>query len=220
MERFATFFPFFATMIVGAANAVAFRQPQPGMTWMVLAVAWGLLAIAAMYLMRREEMVAESFTIVPGDISRGMGGAALAIVLLSGVAFVGIRVMPERAFGELRALIYVATAVPVEWKRALAIVAFAAAEELVFRGTVTLFLEPRFGSSRAPWVASGLYVLTTLPTLKPSMTVAALIIGGVTAFLVSRFRRLPIAIVAHGVFAWLAVEFVLPQVWQALLRPR
>lgn len=220
MERFATLFPYFATMVLGAANAYAFRATSPQTTWLVLAGAWAVLLLLALFLMRREEMLTESFQLIPGDISRGIGGAAVAVLLLAGLGWAGSRLMPMRAFEELRGLIVIATALAVEWKRALALVALAASQEVVFRGTVSLFLEPRFGSARAPWVASGLYFLAMVPSLRPSVMLAAIAIGSVTAFLVARFRRLPIAMVAHAAFAWLAVEFVLPNLWQYVLRPR
>ena len=95
--------------------------------------------------------------------------------------------------------------------------ALAACEEVVFRGAITLFLEERFGSDRAPWVASGLYVLAMIPSLRPSVLVAAIAISLSTAFLVARFRRVTPALVAHAVFGWLAVEFVLPNLWHYLL---
>jgi membrane protease YdiL (CAAX protease family) len=164
-------------------------------------------------------VLAEAMQLVPGDVSRGIGGAVVGVVLLIGIGFVGIKVSPMRSFDELRTLIFVATRIPVEWKRALALVAFAACEEIVFRGAVSAFLESRFGSARAPWIASALYVMTTIPSLHPAVISAAVVIGAVTAFLVSRFRRVTLAIVAHAAFAWLAVEFVLPALWQKLLVP-
>lgn len=217
MELFARLFPFIATMIVGATNAIAWRSASPQTTWVALAVGWGVLTVMALYLVKREEMMRDLLALVPGDVSRGIGAAAISVVLLAAFGWLGVRLAPQRAFDELRNLIFVATAVPVEWKRALAIIAFAAAEELVFRGAVTLFLEERFGSERAPWVASGLYVIAMIPALRPSLMIAAIAVSASTAFLVARYRRLTLAIVAHAAFAWLGVEFVLPNLWQHLL---
>ena len=217
MERFARFFPFFATMVVGLANAMAWRAQSAQSSWLALTVGWGVLTVMALYLIRREEMMRETFEIIPGDVSRGIGGAALAVILIALIGWLGIKLPPQRAYDELRSLIFVPTGVPVEWKRALAIIAFAAGEEIVFRGAITLILEERFGSTRAPWVASGLYVLTTVPSLRPPVMLAAMVIGAVTAFLVARYRRVTLAIVAHAAFAWLAVEFVLPNLWHYLL---
>jgi membrane protease YdiL (CAAX protease family) len=217
MERFARLFPFFATMVVGVAQAMAWRAQTAQGSWIALAVAWAALAAIALYLIRREEMTSDLFALVPGDVSRGIGGAAVSVLVLAAVGWLGIKFAPERAFAELRSLIFVATGVPVEWKRALAIIALAACEEIVFRGAITLFLEERFGSNRAPWVASGLYVLATVPSLRPPVILAAAVIGASTAFLVARYRRVTLAIVAHAAFAWLAVEFVLPNLWHYLL---
>jgi len=217
MERFARFFPFLATMVVGVAHAMAWRAQTAQGSWIALAVAWAALTAIALYLIRREEMLRDLFQIVPGDVSRGIGGAALAVVVLAALGWLGIKLAPQRAFEELRGLIFVATGIAVEWKRALALIALAAGEEIVFRGAITLMLEERFGSKRAPWVASGLYVLATIPSLRPPVMLAAVVIGASTAFLVARYRRLTLAIVAHAAFAWLAVEFVLPNVWHYLL---
>jgi membrane protease YdiL (CAAX protease family) len=220
MERVARLFPFLATIVLGVAQAVAWRSSSGATTWLVLGVACAALLVMSLFLLRREELLAESFAVVPGDISRGIGGSAVAVMVTALCGFAAVRFAPTRAFEELRSLIFVATAVKVEWQRAFAIVALAACEEITFRGAVSAFLEERFGSARAPWVASGLYVLATVPSLRPSVILAAVVIGAVTAFLVARYRRLVIAIVAHAAFAWLAVEFVLPTLWQRLLQPR
>lgn len=219
MDRAARLFPYIATILVGLVHAIAWRAATPLTTWMIIATAWALLCVVSLLLLRREEMLRETFLIVPGDISRGIGGAAFGVMLVALVGFAAVRLTPTRTFEELRTLIFVATAVKVELYRALAIVALATCEEVIFRGAVAVFLEERFGSARAPWVASGLYVLAALPSLRPSVIIAAIAIGGVTAFFVGKYRRLLIAIVAHAAFAWLAVEFVLPTLWQNLLRP-
>lgn len=219
MEAIARAFPYLATIVVGAAHAIAWRSQSTYGTWIALGAAWVALAALALLLLRREEMLGESMQLKPGDVSRGIGGAAVAVVFLFFLGMIAVKVAPMRAFEELRALIFVATRVPVEWKRALIIVALAACEEIVFRGAVSVFLEARVGSVRAPWIASGLYALAAVPSLHPGVIAAAVAIGAVTAFLVSRFRRVVVAIVAHAAFAWLAVEFVLPALWQKLLVP-
>lgn len=219
MEAFARLFPFLATAIVGAAHAVAWRGTPQG-AWLALGAAYGVLLLASLFLLRREELLEETFRLVPGDVSRGIGAAAFTLVLLVGASWVGVRMAPRLAFTELQTAIFTATAIASEWKRALAIVAFAAAEEIVFRGAVTAFLEERFGSVRAPWVASGMYVLATIPSLHPAMIGAAVLVSVTTAFVVSRWRRIVIAIVAHAVFSWLATEFVVAYFWQMLMKGR
>lgn len=219
MELLVRVFPLLATVLVGAAHAVAWRSTATYGAWAIFAVTWTVLALLSLALLRREEVLADSMKLVPGDVSRGIGGAVVAVVLLLGVGFAGVKFSPMRSFEELRTLIFLATRVPVEWQRALALVALAACQEVVFRGAVSLFLETRFGSARAPWIASALYVLTAVPSLHPAVIAAAAVIGAVTAFLVSRFRRVTVAIIAHAAFAWLAVEFVLPALWQKLLVP-
>lgn len=219
MELLARVFPILATVIVGAVQAVAWRSGTLVGAWGSIAVAYGLLALLAVLLLRREEILGESMQIVPGDVSRGIGGAVVGVVLLIGVGLAGVKLSPARSFGELNAIIFVATRVPLEWQRALALIALAACTEVVFRGATSVILESRFGSARAPWIASALYVLTTVPSLHPAVISAAIVIGAVTAFLVSRFRRVTMAIIAHAAFAWLAVEFVVPALWQRLVMP-
>ena len=65
MERFARVFPFLATMVIGAAHAMAWRAQTAQGTWLTLAIAWGALTVIALYLIRREEMHTELFTLVP-----------------------------------------------------------------------------------------------------------------------------------------------------------
>jgi hypothetical protein len=219
MELLARAFPLLATIAVGAAHAFAWRGAALVGTWGPLCAAYAVLALLALMLLRREEVLGETLQLVPGDVSRGIAGAAVAVALLLGVGLLCVRFAPMRTFEELRALIFVATRVPLEWQRALALVALAASSELVFRGAVGVQLEGRYGSARAPWLASALYVLAAIPSLHPAVIAAAAVVGTVTAFLVSRFRRVTLAMVTHAAFAWLAVEFVLPSLWQKLLVP-
>ncbi len=210
MERLTRLLPIVATLLVGAANAIAFRGETASGPWITQAMVWAPLLALALLVLAREEMLKDTFALVPGDVSRGIAGAALIVV----VAYVGgrlaLKVAPLPILEELRTTLVIRNAISPEWKRALVVVAFAAAEEIVFRGAVTVTLEERFGSARAPWVASGLYVVAMIPTLRPSIIGAAIALGAVTAFVVARYRRPFIAIVAHAAFVWVVLEIVTP----------
>ena len=217
MELLLRAFPILATVVVGAAHAIAWRSASTLGSWGAFAIAFGALAALAVLLLRREEVLGESLRLVPGDVSRGIAGAVVAVLAVVGLGLLAVRAQPLRSFDELRALIFVATRVPLEWQRALGLVGLAACSELIFRGAVSVALEGRLGSTKAPLAASALYVLAAVPSLRPSVVTATLVIGAVTGLLTSRLRRITPAIVAHAAFAWLAVEFVLPSLWQRLL---
>jgi membrane protease YdiL (CAAX protease family) len=210
--------PFLATAALGAAQAFAWRAATPLSTWMILAAAVVPLAALSLLLLSREEVLADTFKVVPGDLSRGIGAAVAVILVLVGSGALCVRLAPQLATRELAAVLRVAVAVPVEWQRAAAVVAFAVLEEIVFRGAVTHALEERFGSARAPWVAGGFYVLATLPSLRAPLILAAVAISAVTAFVVVKWRRPSIAMVTHAAAMWVALEIVTPNLWQALAR--
>jgi membrane protease YdiL (CAAX protease family) len=98
--------------------------------------------------------------------------------------------------------------------RVTAIVIFAAVEEILWRGAVVHALEGRVGSRRAPWIASALFVVSILPSLHASLIAAAVILGGITAYLRMRLGRLSVPIVVHAVFTWITVEMILPTLWE------
>lgn len=219
MDAFVRGFPLVATFALGAAHAFAWRTSSPIAAWLILGAAYLVVAAMAAFILRREEALGEAFEVVSGDVSRGIGGAALIVFAGYAVGILAIKVAPAFTSRELSTLVQVRAAVAPEWKRAAAIVAFAVAEELVFRAAATHVLEERFGSKRAPWLASALYVVAAIPSLHPGVIAAAIGVGAVTAFVVAQWRRPFIAMVAHAAFTWVALELVLPILWAKRVVP-
>jgi membrane protease YdiL (CAAX protease family) len=95
-----------------------------------------------------------------------------------------------------------------------ALIAVAAAEEIVWRGLVTSLLAEVIGSSRA-WLGSAvLYALAYVPTAwalavpsgpNPLLPVAALGAGLVWAWMARRSDRLTPGIISHALFDWCIV---------------
>ncbi len=105
----------------------------------------------------------------------------------------------------------------------VAILAMAAAEEIVWRGMVTSLLAERFGS-RIAWLgAAFLYALAHVPTmwslqssrgLDPILPVAALGAGLVFGAMERAFGRLVPSILAHAIFDWgVVMLFPLYSMW-------
>jgi len=216
-------FPWIATLLVGAANFFAFRIADRhafvGETSVVsigiLAAAWVPLTIAAAVLLLREEMLRDQLTFVAGDATKAIAAAAIGLGALYGIAMLGIKVAPARAMVDLHGVFAVAGSVD-RAPRAAAVIVFAAAEELVFRAAVTRALEDRFGSTRAVWIATALFVMALLPSLHPSLIAAAISVGAVTSFLVARERRVLPAMLAHALLMWVAVDMMAISIWQRL----
>lgn len=217
MGALARLLPIVATALVGVAHAFAWRSTSPAAVWVVLAVAYLPLVILSLVVLARDEVLRDSFQLVAGDISRGIGAAALMVAVVTGAGWLGLKIAPDLAVRELSTVLQLRAAVPVEWQRGLAVVLFAAAEETVFRGALTHVLEERFGSVRAPWVASALYVIAMLPALRPAVVFGAIVVGATTAFVVARWRRPLVAIIAHAAFTWIALELVVPIFWARAL---
>ncbi|MGZ3419194.1 MAG: CPBP family glutamic-type intramembrane protease [Polyangiales bacterium] len=214
MEAIRKLYPILATVLLGAAHGFAWRSSAPSATWLVLGAAYTLVALLGAAMLAREEALKETFEMIAGDVSRGIAGGALIIVLAYGGGIVLMKISPAFMARELGVALQVRAAVPVEWQRALAVVVLVVAEELIFRAAVTHVLEEKMGSVRAPWVASALCVVAALPSLRPSVIAVAVATSAVAAFLVARFRRPVIAMVSHAAFAWVALELVLPILWQ------
>jgi membrane protease YdiL (CAAX protease family) len=214
MEALRRLYPLLATVVLGGAHAFAWRASAPIVAWLVLGAAYALIAGLGVLMLAREEALKETFELLAGDVSRGIAGAALVILLAYGTGIAIMKVAPAFGTRELGALLQVRAAVQAEWMRAILVIAIVVAEELVFRAAVTHVFEEKFGSVRAPWIASALYVATTLPSMRPAVIAASIAVGAVTAFVVARFRRPVIAMVAHATFTWVAMELLLPLLWQ------
>lgn len=150
-----------------------------------------------------------------GDFSRGFAGAAV----LFGIAYAFSKAVAP--LGSDReswlARIYLQLGDPTTLRKNVvlvvaAIVIFAIAEELVWRGLVVSLLEEVVGSRRA-WVwGAVLYAIAYVPTLwalrdpvaglNPLLPAAALVTGLVWGYMARRFERLLPGIFAHGLLAW------------------
>jgi membrane protease YdiL (CAAX protease family) len=161
-----------------------------------------------------------------GDISRGVASAAL----LFAAAWSFVRfVAPVGSRRELWiALLYGQLGDPRLTAHSPAVAALvvttAMAEELVWRGMVTLLLAERVGSRLAWIVAALLYAASYLPTawslrmggtLNPVLVLAALGGGLVWGGLARRFGSLVPSMVSHAFFDW-AVIGVFP-LWGSAL---
>jgi membrane protease YdiL (CAAX protease family) len=208
--------PIVATVAVGFAQALAWRSTSPGAVWLILGGALLPLLFVALLVLARDEALRDALRIVAGDLSRGIGGAFLAILVIAAIGFAFVRLASGIATTELSALLQVRAAIGREATRGALVIGFAFAEEMIFRGAVTHALEERFGSRRAPWVASALYVLATVPSLRPSVIGAAIVISAVSASVVATWRRPMIAVIAHAAFAWVSMELVTPILWAKL----
>ena len=145
--------PWLATVLVGVAQALAWRRAFGVSAWTWLGLIYAPLVVLSVIRLRRAEVLGTMIRPIPGDAARGIAGAAIGVAVLYGIARVALRTMPDAVARDLLGLIRVAIAVPTA-PRAFAIVAFAIAEELVWRGAVSHALEDALGSRRAPWAAS------------------------------------------------------------------
>jgi membrane protease YdiL (CAAX protease family) len=209
------FLPIAATILVAAAHAFAWRA-EPKTTWLFLAGAYLPLVVAGVFVLHRDEVLGDLFKPRAGDLSKGIGVAGAALVLLYGAAILGIKLVPAVVGRDLQGLVRVAVAVPTA-TRGIAVVLFAALEELVWRGAVAHSLEERLGTTRARWASSILFVVAVVPSLHPSLIVAAVLLGAATAWSAVRFRTLVVAVVVHAFFSWITVEMLLPTLWQRLV---
>lgn len=217
MERLL---PMLALVVTGASSFLAFHQGSRGpgpSTWAWLVSAAVALAALCLFFLKREETLVDTIKLEPGDISRGIGGAALGIGLALAAGEVGLRVAPNRTAEEVLQLLRVRQAVTPEVKRAGLVIAAAFAEEIVWRGAVTQALAVRVGSRWAPWLASALAVLAVVPTMRPGLILGSIAVGAITSGLVQRFRgRIAPAMVAHAALSWVVSEIVLLHFWQKI----
>lgn len=206
--------PYIVTILVGLAHALAWRtQSVFAFVWIGAFYAPALLlSIAAL---RRDEVLGSLLRPVPGDAARGIGVGTGGLVALFLVALAALRFFPGIVARDLQGILRVAISAPTA-ARGAAILCFAVIEEVVWRGAVCHALEERFGSKRAPWIASALFVVAIVPSLHASLIAAGIVIGALTAWLRARFGRLSIPIVVHAVVTWITVEMMLPTLWDKI----
>jgi membrane protease YdiL (CAAX protease family) len=207
--------PIVATVLVGLAHSLAWRSFLGLNPWIWIALGYAPLFAISISILRKDEVLGELFKPVAGDLSRGIIAAAGSLAFLYGVARVGLRLSPEVVARDLTGVIRVAASVSAT-TRGLGIFVFAVVEEIVWRGAVVHVLEEKHGTGRAAWIASALFVVAVVPSLHPGLMVAGVALGISTALVVSRFRRLSIAVVVHAFFTWIAVEMMLPHFWEKI----
>ena len=148
------FFPLIATVLIGAALGVAMRASgSPALPWAWAGGGYAVCAALALVYLRKEEALGELLAYKGGDATRGLLAAAGALVVVYGTSVAALALLPTFATGELVTVVRTAIGLPEKWQRFAAIVALAAAEELVWRGAVLRSLEGSLGSARAPWAA-------------------------------------------------------------------
>lgn len=203
-------------LVIGGASAFAFSDrfaARSAVVWILLA-ANGLMAIAALWRMWRDGTLLDLFKWRSGDVALGAGSALL---LGAGVMIGRQLVVPHGSPVEawlIRLYLQIGP-VPQGSARltfALAIVAVAVLEEIVWRGMVQQILEEFLGVRRGWIFAAILYALAHLPTLwalampsvgkNPLVILAALFCGAVWGFLVARKQRLPPALLSHALFTY------------------
>ena len=213
----ARLLPLIATLLVGAAQGLAFRPSSaPIAAWTWVSGAYAICLVIALAYLRSEDAIVEQLRYAGGDAARGLLLAAGALVVVYGASAAAMALLPTLATRELYLLVEKTVAVPQPWQRALALVPLAAAEEIVWRGGVLRALEGRVGSARARWLAGALYVLSVVPTLRAPMIGAAVVIAVATTLLVRRTGRVLPAIVGHAMFSWLVVDLLMPTLWNAV----
>ena len=206
--------PIVAALVTGLCGFMGFRAIGAS-TWWWLVGGNAVLGVAALAYLKREEILVDTVKLEPGDISRGIGAAAVGIALAIGAGSLGLTFLPLRTGEEVLQLLQIRKAVTPEAKRAALVIGAAFAEEIVWRGAVTQALAPRFGSKRAPWIASLIGVLALAPTMRPAVILGGVAVSAMGAALVQRQQgRIAPAMVAHAVFTWVVSEMVVLHLWQ------
>ncbi len=206
--------PIVAALVTGLCGYLGFRTIGVG-TWWWLVGGNLALGVGALAYLKREEILLDTVRLEPGDISRGIAAAALGIGVAVAVGTVALSIVPLRVGEEVLQTLRIRQAVTPEVKRAALVIGAAFAEELVWRGAVTQALAPRFGSKRAPWIASAIGVLALVPTMRPAVILGGIAVSSIGAGLVQRYQgRVAPAMVAHAVLTWVVTEIVVLHFWQ------
>jgi len=205
MERIL---PFAATIIIGLAHLFAWRG-DPARVWTMLAAAYLPVLLASIFYLRKEEAMSPLVKPAAGDVTQGTLAAFAALLATYLVAIAAVKLYPNVVRNDLAGIVRTARTIESAQLRGFGLVAFAVIEEVVWRGAVTTALEPRVGSAKAPFVASGLFVLAILPSMHPSLILAGVTLGIGSAVLVKRTRRIVPAAIMHAAFTWFLVEMVL-----------
>jgi hypothetical protein len=214
--------PALVVLVIGGASSFAFsdRFAAKGAVLWILLGANGLLALVSLWRMWRDGTLLDLFKWRSGDVALG----ALVTLLLGISVVVGRQIVfPPGSAPEAWVIrLYLQLGpIPTGSARllfALAIVAVASLEEIVWRGMVQQILEEWLGVRRGWILAALLYALAHLPTLwtlampsvgpNPLVLLAAFFCGSVWGFLVARKQRLPPALLSHALFTYaITAEF-------------
>jgi membrane protease YdiL (CAAX protease family) len=215
-----------ATLVLSAAvtvaNMVSFH-PTRGATAMVIGTVGAVYALfgltACVWLSRRRELRRRLLP-ARGDITIGaLVAAGSYFVALGGSVLLAPVGSPREAWlrnvylqiGDPRTTATVVVA--------LAVIAVASLEEIVWRGWIMVLLSEAHGE-RAGWlITTALYALVHLPAVvlladpragpNPLVMGAAAGLGLLWGWLAMRFGRLGPALFAHALFTWAIVEFPL-----------
>lgn len=191
--------------------------------WLTVGIPYALMAIVAVFRLKREGVLRERIALQWGDFSVG----AVTGLLLVGVTWVArARLMPMGSPGQA----WVAQLLwrlgdPTTLRSSVVITGLMLVvpicEELVWRGLVLEELSRKLGARRAWPLAAALYGVAALPSaftlavpgigLNPVLVLGALGCGMVWGFMVNQTRRLPAATLSHVVFTYFtATQFQLP----------
>lgn len=210
-------------LVIGAANAFAFRSQFATQRSFLLLLLGPYLAFAGLALWRmwRDGTLLDLFRFRAGDISLG----ALVAGLLYAATFAGRTIFaPSGSAQESWVIrIYLQLGELPEARDtylwvSLGVVAVALAEELTWRGLVQQVLEERLGTKRGWLATTALYGLAHVPTVwllampgagkNPLLVLAALFCGLIWGFIVGRIQRLPPSLISHAFFTFaVAMQF-------------
>jgi membrane protease YdiL (CAAX protease family) len=205
--------------VIACTSYLAFETERAGERsfWLFAGGPVVLLAPFALFRAHRDGELGAWMRPKPGDFTIGAFGAAL----LFGCAYAFSKLVTPN--GSPRAIwlarLYLQLGDPGILRAHPtilfgALVAVAAAEEIVWRGLVASLVSEMIGSRFAWAAAAGLYALAYVPTMwalavpsgvNPLLPVAALGAGLVWALMARRLGRLGPGIVAHALFDWSVV---------------
>jgi uncharacterized protein len=209
-----------AALVTFSSSAFAFRGEVAGEQpfWLALLVPSLLLGLLALGFAYREQLLEDWLRPRGGDMFVGLVGALLMFAAAWAFAHYVTPVGTPRE--RWLARLYLQFGSPAALRAHLGltligVLVIAAAEELVWRGAVTYFLEAKFGSRRAWMVSAAICAVAHLPTAfamrdpslgwNPVLVLAALGGGIVWGIVARMFGRLTPTIFAHALFNWLVL---------------
>ena len=200
--------------VVAGAAGYAFRVPPASAAWLVVVLAYVVLAAAALVRLGRAGKLRELLAFRRGDPTLGI---LLGLTQL-GAAWVVAKLLvpadsPQRAW---LMRVFLLNGESSEVSVSLMLLLLVACEEIVWRGLVQGELREALGPRRCWIVASVLYAAAHLPTLvtlsdpaagyNPLLVLAALGCGLCWGFLAEKSGRLIPGLFAHGVFTYFAAQ--------------